>query len=88
MVRRQVAQHFHQLEGVIIYRTDAAGFKHLRKGPFEHLTVFEYVGYARRATQVVFQHEEAAVTVANQVGAGSHGTRCPGAGVKPSQALR
>ena len=68
--RRDVLQHLEQPLGIVFDRQDRQAVEDLRKRALHHLAVFEHVRHARRAAQIVFEHVELAVAVADQVGAG------------------
>ncbi len=62
--------HLQQLFRIVLDRQDRQAVEDLRKGAFHDFTVFQHIGNAGRATEIVFQHVHLAVAVAHQVGAG------------------
>ena len=70
VIRGQVFEHLQQLVGVIVHGPDLRCLEHLGESAFEDLAIFKDVGDAGGATEIVLEHIEATVPVANQIGAG------------------
>jgi hypothetical protein len=68
--RRERFQQIAQPARIIVDRTNARRFEDLRKGALHDDAVLEDVGHAGRAAQVVFEHVDLAVAVADQIRAG------------------
>ena len=56
--------------GIVVDRADPRRLEHLRERALHHLAVLEHVRHAGRAAQVVFEHVDLPVAVADQIGAG------------------
>ena len=68
---------------VVVHRPDAVGAEQVGKHPGHHPAVLHHVGDARRRAQVVLEHPEHALAVADDVDAGdvdAHAVRRPDAG--------
>ena len=66
----QRLQRVEQAAAIVVDRPDAGPLEDLRKRLLHQLAVLQHVRHARGAAQVVFEHVEPAVAVADQVGAG------------------
>ena len=67
--RRQGAQGRQQLQRIMLDRAHAHGAEHRREGAPRHIAVGQHVADARGHPQIVFQHDEVAGLVADQVAA-------------------
>ena len=56
--------------GIVDHRPHVRGFEQPGKAAFHDEPVLQHVGHARRAAEVVLQHVDRAVFVADQIGAG------------------
>ena len=77
-IRCDEFEHFKQPVGIILHRADGGGLEHLGECAFQHLTVFQDIGYAGWTAQVVLQDIEPAVGITHQVGAGNVAPYAPG----------
>ena len=69
--RRDGLQSLQQLARVIVHRADVQAREHMWKSSLHQVAVLQDVGNARRHAQVVFQHVNLAIAVANQIRAGN-----------------
>ena len=70
---RQRAQALGELIRIVVHGVDDVFLEQLGKHPLHHFAVLEHVGDAGRHPQIVFEHVEASVGVADQVGAADVG---------------
>ena len=75
--RRQPQQRFLEFIGIVVHRPDWQRAEYQREGTLENLAVFQHVGYAGRATQVVFQHVHLAIGMADEVRARNMAPHAP-----------
>ena len=72
-LRRYVLQHPQQSLRIIFHGANPQPLEHLREGAFHYFAIFQNVRNAGGAAQIVFQHIELPVAIADQIGAGHVG---------------
>ena len=66
-VRGDILEHLAEAEAVVVDRAHPVAVEELREDVLHHPPVFQHIGDAGGAAQVVFEHQELATLVADQV---------------------